>query len=199
VPEFDRHRCIFVHVPKTAGISVIHSLFGAYIGGHRTAAEYRRIYRSDFDRFLTFAFVRDPWSRLSSAFRFLKRGGVNELDTAWAAEHLAPYETLDQFVLGWLTDEAVRAGSPHFRPQGHFLCDRRGRVLIDFVGRFERLEEDFSTVCRRLGLERELGSQNRGVPADQEEELSTEAREIVRRVYEADFRLFDYPLDPAPM
>ena len=37
--------------------------------------------------------------------------------------------------------------------QMYFLKDRKGNIPMDFIGRFENLEEDFAKVCRELGLE----------------------------------------------
>src|SRR5919109_135745 len=44
------------------------------------------------------------------------------------------------------------------RQQQDFLVDERGRLLVDFVGRFERLEVDFREVCQRLSIGAELKS-----------------------------------------
>ena len=38
------------------------------------------------------------------------------------------------------------------QPQYDYLHDAGGRLLVDFVGRFQRLREDFVVICRRLGL-----------------------------------------------
>jgi hypothetical protein len=37
-------------------------------------------------------------------------------------------------------------------PQYDFLFDEQGRLLVDFVGRYESLQADFDTVCARLGI-----------------------------------------------
>ena len=39
------------------------------------------------------------------------------------------------------------------RPQTHWILDREGQNPLDFTGRFEQLQEGFSYVCERLGLE----------------------------------------------
>ena len=37
-------------------------------------------------------------------------------------------------------------------PQSDFVCDADGRLLMDFVGRFETLQADFDAVCGSIGL-----------------------------------------------
>ncbi len=36
--------------------------------------------------------------------------------------------------------------------QHQFILDDNGHLLVDFVGRFENLQDDFVYVCQRIGL-----------------------------------------------
>ncbi len=79
VRQLDKHKCIFVHIPKTAGISVSVSLLGESIG-NMSAMYYRALFgKEDFRLYFKFAFVRNPFTRLISAFEFLKKGGGGHL------------------------------------------------------------------------------------------------------------------------
>ncbi|HIG73543.1 MAG TPA: hypothetical protein EYQ24_02885, partial [Bacteroidetes bacterium] len=108
-------RVVFVHIPKTGGLSIANAVYRTEGGGHRTVEEYKRELGPEvFASLVSFTVVREPTERLASAFRFLKRGGINDLDQAFAAEHLAPFDTLEDFVTGWLTPETARS-QIHFR------------------------------------------------------------------------------------
>lgn len=185
--------CLFVHVPRTGGVSVARSLFGGLGGGHRTVRQLRRIYGPwRFPRLFRFAFVRDPYDRLVSAYHFLRGGGFDAEDARWAQEVLAGYPSFAEFVLGWLTPETARS-KLHFVPQSRFLCAEEGGPLeVDFVGRFEFLAEDFQRVCERLGVERELQRSN-AARRPREVEWTPELRARVGEVYAEDFRLLGYP------
>ncbi len=37
-------------------------------------------------------------------------------------------------------------------PQYDFIHDRDGKLIVDFVGRFENLQEDFQTVLQKLSI-----------------------------------------------
>ncbi len=160
---------LFVHIPKAAGQSVERVLLAEMGMGwdnrsaallapnadpakgpprlaHLTTEEYLRygwLTKLEFDQIFKFAFVRNPWSRLVSEYRY--RG-------------LAPALGFRDFVLSRFPtpadDDYVNA-EDHYRhvlPQSRFLYDAAGNCLVDFVGRFERIEQDFAVVAAKLGL-----------------------------------------------
>ncbi len=156
-------RCIFVHIPKTAGQSVEHVFLerlgltwetraplllrenphkelGPWALGHLRACEYvscKYIPREMFDSYFRFSFVRNPWARMVSFYRH------TQCDQRY---------TFHDFVLKHLPEFLLPRREWFFRPQWDYLHDGEGRLLVDFVGRFERLQEDFDVVCERLGI-----------------------------------------------
>ena len=71
---FDKKKCIFFHIPKTAGISLVKALFGDLDWGHRDVKYYRNVFnKKKFDSYFKFTFVRNPYDRLFSAYSFLKK------------------------------------------------------------------------------------------------------------------------------
>jgi hypothetical protein len=197
---FDAHRCIFVHVPKAAGISVATALFGNVGAGHRDARFYREVFGPDFWSYFKFAFVRDPFTRLVSAYEFLKRGGhpAWPKDAAFNKEVLSCYKDFDDFVLTWLTPTR-RPLMPHFRPQVEFLTLSK-RLAMDFIGRYENLAADFDVVCRRLDIHARLKHVNRTPVEDLSIAAHYASDAVVARVqdvYRMDFALLGYPAQPS--
>ncbi|HYW75002.1 MAG TPA: sulfotransferase family protein [Gammaproteobacteria bacterium] len=199
---FDTRRCIFVHIPKAAGVSINRTLFGNLGGGHRSMRDYQLIFsRRDFERYFKFTFVRNPWDRLLSAYNFLKRGGMTKDDRLWAEANLAAYDDFEQFVTGWVTRSNLSL-YVHFKPQVDFLrTPHSDRLPIDFLGFYENLSADFRYVCRRLGLPGniELTQENRtavgaGAP-DYRSRYTDEMREIVAEAYREDIVTFGYAFD----
>jgi hypothetical protein len=170
----DTFRCIFVHVPKTGGQSIekaflqLHQLTwqtraelllrpnpdpsrGPQQLAHLTAAEYlshRYIDRETFENYFKFAFVRNPWERLLSEYRY--RHPRHDMSFRRFVDER--FASLDDY------SDASR----HVMPQSKFLTDASGRRIVDFVGRFENLASDFAKVAGRLGLgTAALGHHNR--------------------------------------
>ena len=44
----------------------------------------------------------------------------------------------------------------HIMPQTGMLYDESGRLLVDFVGKFETLQQDFDQVCQQLGFDESI-------------------------------------------
>ena len=72
---FDREKAIFVHIPKAAGTSIALSIFGE-LPYHYKAIDYIVFFgRKTFNQYFKFAFVRNPWDRVYSAYTYLRKGG----------------------------------------------------------------------------------------------------------------------------
>lgn len=188
---FGERKCIFFHIPKTAGISVSSALFGNIEWGHRTATFYINYFgQSQFDSFYKFTVVRNPYNRLYSAFSFLKNGGINLQDSNFSKQHLSPYSSFDDFVLNGLNDEAIRNWI-HFLPQHYFVTDKSGNLVVDFVAKMESLKSDFNTICKSLNVSAELETKNQ-TKHKKEMALTDEVKSAIKTHYIKDFTLF-YP------
>lgn len=168
--------CIFIHIPRNGGTSM-ESLAGC--NGHHKIDYYRDFFQyavvgKTMDDFFKFAFVRNPWDRFVSSYVYSNK----------------PLEEFEEFVtdmsFGHLPD------SIEFKPQYQFICDYEKNILVDFVGRYENLKEDWKKVCDRLGVEHELPwinkSENR--KRDWESYYNTKTKKIIFDVYRDDFDLF---------
>lgn len=211
---------IFVHVPKAAGTSVTRELSryttfrDLEIGGTRYGEKMQDLFAARFDLrkhspariiaakagaaawrdFFVFAFVRCPYARAYSLYRFLNRWRDGPHHARVAAL------TFDQFV----TSDLVTKGLIEIaRPQTYWLTDPEGRLLngIDFIGRVERFEADFSfilsTILRRPApyIDNERANVSAG-PDEWRAALSPDAKAAIEETYEADFKLFDYSRTP---
>lgn len=136
---FDDKKAIFVHIPKCAGISLNRAIFGNLAGGHRTLEEYLTVFEPKcINEYFKFTIVRNPWDRLVSAYFFLKKGGVSNENRVWFEKELSGFAGFDDFIRNWIDEENIWK-CHHFRPQYHYILDKRKKVRLDFVGFFENL------------------------------------------------------------
>ena len=164
-------KCLFVHIPKAAGQSV-ESIFVERSGltwqtrdalllrpnnepqkgpprlAHLTANEYVNLgYMSsdEFAQYFKFSFVRNPWARLVSEYNYRRMHGVEQyqkefkrfLFESFPNENADDYENSQDFYR-------------HVIPQWKFLYDENGKCLVDFIGKFESLQQDFDKICQQL-------------------------------------------------
>ena len=207
------HNFIFIHVAKSAGTSMYQALLpyarqplggqwrkqlallgpinrvgGLYLQNdfriHVAAAEVRRcLPREVYARAFKFAFVRNPWDRLVSFYAFLCREKTHR-------HH--------QFVSGLGSFEKYLRWDLKRRRtnQYPYITDRRGNLLVDFIGRFENMEEDFTKVCRQLSLKADLPRVNTTTHRDYRTYYTPETRELVAQHCRRDIELFGYTFDP---
>ena len=196
--SFLKRNAIFVHVPKAAGRSVRKGLFDGRTASHTTMYHYQLAFsRLEFRRMFKFAFVRNPWDRCYSAYRFLMQGGVNEWNRRDAERHLSPYGSFENFILKGLGKPAVM-GIVHFLPACHFIEVRPGTMSLDFLGYYESFEEDFAYVAKRMGnssVSAPWENKTPGENAGYRDVYTPAMIDSVAQVYERDIQLFGYSFD----
>lgn len=182
---------IFIHIPKAAGKSIAQALYGDDRPGHFLWHNYEAADAVSFSQFFKFSFVRHPIDRLESAYYYLKNGGASQTDLQFSKRVLRSFESIDDFVMNWLSVDRNHYSWIHFIPQFEFISDSDGRIVIDYVGRFESLEYDFKNIAERLGSGRLLSHIN---PSQRFHKfsMSSESAAICRDLYKKDFELFNY-------
>lgn len=217
----NRYKFLFVHIAKTGGTSIRTALQGlrwrdpwflpmflcsrlSHLSGHRIAAKLPRhakiiaaqemLPRETFQSLFKFAFVRNPWDLQVSSFHHIRRerphylGGHDEFATflRWKLNPERPYQ--------YHLDTSIEH-------QSDYLIDLHGRVLTDFIGRYEQLEDDFDIVCRRLGIATPPLPHKRraaGRQADYRRYYTGESAQWVADYFRRDIEMLEYRFDPDP-
>ena len=81
-------------------------------------------------------------------------------------------------------------------PQVDWITDALGHEFVDFVGRFEKLETDFGTICERLGIVTSVPHLNSSRRKDYLTYFDDDCVELIANGYAADFQRFGYSPDP---
>ncbi|MBV0892856.1 sulfotransferase family protein [Paracoccus sp. Z118] len=217
---------MFIHIPKAAGTTVTHTLsqLTRYrdheIGGTRlgdAAEEYfekwfglRKHSRAqtvmdvmgqeEYMRYFRFAFVRNPYTRLASAYYFIK--SWRELPEHFRGQ-LEKIPDFDSFLRSdlWTSSNSERGPDGIFRPQAHWLFspEAKSELLVDFIGKTEHLTSDLATILDRIGagvVPQNLSRINPSPPYLLPSEWEPEIVARVQSEYRRDFEAFDYPIEP---
>jgi len=195
VPISHRHRALLVHVPKTGGTCILRTLFRDVTRlpgqcAHPHLSEIIKQGGAQLSDYFKFAFVRNPWDRLVSAYHHIleKRRDYQPL--------LRPYASFTEFARA-LADKPERfAAIVHLRAQTDFLDGSGPLGGVDFLGRFESFRQDFYYVLRQVGKSPPLvRRRNASRHADYRSFYDTRTREAVGSLYINDCRRFDYDFD----
>jgi len=199
-------KCIFVAIPKTATHAIRFSLrkymdegtdweqVGLFVKkslpideiakvehGHITCREIQPFLDSAlWESYFKFAVVRNPYDRFVSFCAFINRADLN-----FAKQ---PLPKMKQTI----EDKAVQQRIL-FRPQYEFVTDVDKNLLVDFVGRYEQLQEAYNQVCTQLNIPNtKLTKINRSIHKPFAEYYDEELRQAVFAFYRQDFELFGY-------
>lgn len=141
--------------------------------------------KKHWDEYFKFGFVRHPYSHFLSVYLYFKK--YNTIDAkdfkSYAAmQHDTGYSSL----AGW-----------GFKGLYDRISDPDGNVIVDFVGRFENMENDWSHVAEKIGLP-DLKLTHINQSADQGPDLddfyTDSERRIVQDLYRKDFEMLGYSI-----
>lgn len=185
---------VFVAIPKTASKSV-NAIFGHNVHPepqlyHMTAGEVLE-QRPELLSWFTFAFVRNPWDKLVSLYHdFQRRGRDYSANIKLEKPLLHEFADFKDFCLR--LHEWPMFADVHVKPQYHFVTRPDG-TQIDYIGRFENLQNDVKIVCDRLGISGyRLPHINNGNRDNYHGYYDDESREAVAKVYARDIQEFGY-------
>lgn len=180
---------LFIHIPKTGGNSLKKTqLFNrCKYFGHKPILQIEN-YKSNFK--FSFAVTRNPYDRVVSAFHYLKKGGEPNSYDLKMQKKLSKYEEFKDFVI----DLHLFINEIHFKPQHVFVCDTNGRILVDYIFKIEKLDEEI----RKLFIKERLPIEHiPRVNTSKHNEYSKyyndfKIKNTVYQVYKKDFELFNY-------
>ncbi|PKH03425.1 hypothetical protein CXF72_06340 [Psychromonas sp. MB-3u-54] len=188
-----QYKCIFIHIPKTAGTSILTCLMGDKIyREHASYFDFQRIDTHRFDEYFKFCFVRNPYDRAVSSYEYLKKGGDKQGDLYFQQLFESKYPTFEKFILEYLDKDKIYEHTL-FRPQYLFIYNYKNECQVDYVGKYENIKSDFKIICKKLGVSFDLPSKNRVKRNPYENYYSNQlVKQKIENLYSKDFFLFKY-------
>ena len=181
-----KNKFIFVEVPKTGTKSIVSYLLQfedpqnnlrkicqIKNGGisHRPLAKYSMSHRNQY---FCFAFVRNPWDRVVSRYAYHIRKKRNKSTS------------FKMFVENYLDNH-----KPFFHAVLQY--DLVGHPGMDFIGRYETLQNDFNIVCDKIGIPHDkLPIIGKSKHEAYDKYYDDETYDIVTEKYAKDIEYFGY-------
>jgi len=159
------HQYIFIHNYKVAGTSVHSALkstasisppffrklrkekptvYTNDFAAHCKAAEVKeKISPEIYSAYFKFGFVRNPWDWQVSLYKYM-------LQNKGHHQHqlIKGLGSFDKY-LDWRIHEDLHL-------QKEFFYDKDGKLIVDFIGKFESLAADFQKICDTIGVRASL-------------------------------------------
>lgn len=185
----------FVHIPKTAGTSMLSAL-GAdplpytHCPAHIIHAKHPEAAKSLF----FFTVVRDPFDRFASSFEYITKR------SDWPAQRAFADDVIGDMSFAAFCAKIARErvfrnlimGYEFFFPQSYFT-HHKGRSLIQDHLRFEHLAEEYEVKIQgRFAQTSALPSLRDHGGGNYKAMYEDESADLVRRLYAQDFELFGY-------
>ncbi len=192
------YKFIFVHIQKTAGISIKNSLF-SITGTEKINSSHSFLKTLDLvspEEYFKFCFVRNPWDRLVSWWNMMEKKGIHNDFSKYLLEAKSFSEFLEKTeIINETLDESVTdLGYPKSISfnQLDYISDSRGKILVDFIGRFENINEDFLKVSKKIGFDLNLSHLNKFDHPDYRKYYKDKDIEKVYFMYKRDIDFFCY-------
>ena len=135
-----------------------------------------------WNKYYKFCFVRNPYDRAVSGWNY-------NIDT----------NKLNIDFLVYLKMKNIVSENEYwhlFLPQYESVIDENGNYFVDFVGKFENLEEDFTKILNNIGItdivhdiDKKKNVRNH---SSYKKYYEQESLDIINEIYEKDFEIFGY-------
>ena len=214
-------KCVFIHIPRTAGSSVSTALSQRIYEGQRfqyasrCIGESKKIHFSvsqshkllgehKWNDYFKFSFVRNPWDRLVS--QYMWRCSKKEIDVKnrsfkeWVVWRWNNW-------LSWLEKpRKVIRGNPVLGHKDKAVVlskafdeiydEENNKIQVDFVGRFENLRADFNIICEKLNIDKNIIMPHKHKTLRERKHYTEfyddETRKIVEKFYMNDIKILGY-------
>jgi chondroitin 4-sulfotransferase 11 len=155
----DTYKFLFVHIQKTAGISIRESLKEIKDTKNFYYPHYMiNLVEEDLSEYFKFCFVRNPWDRLVSWYNMMQEKKIHNDFSEYILKNSNTFsEFLDLTdIIMEKNDEGKLEGLDYPKSisfnQLDYITDSDGIINVDFIGRFENINEDFKKVMKILQI-----------------------------------------------
>lgn len=211
---------VFFHIPKNAGtntkkiiekISInkpltienfplvqkeINNTFEKYSSSPRECLIFYKLIK---DEYFTFTFVRNPWDRAVSAYKWLMdHPRRRTLFNGKILNENLSFKEFVKFIPMILNADYKHYNNLkwHLEPQHTQIVDENGKIKVDYIGRVENYNEELENILIKLEIplkDEYFETQfNKTSRKEYHCYYDDETRQIIQEIYKKDIELFNY-------
>jgi hypothetical protein len=152
------HKFIFIHIPKCGGTSV-ECAFNAwddkdnfFVGSRKQHWFLDQIIKANPESkdYASFAFIRNPFSRIVSEYKYAKKESHNNCD------HIKSDSPLNLSFKEFCKDLEYNLDQYCYHFHEKSLCDyllnANGSEKVNYIGRLENFQKDFNAICDKMEI-----------------------------------------------
>jgi len=191
-------KCVFVHIAKTGGSSIekvlkredpdIIDMKHKIRGRHMLLTDFKEVTGEDFEKspysgYFKFCFVRNPWDRLLSGYLMCVQFPLT------SHEKFIGSHTFDEYITKSLfKDTLIGIRQYDYVYEG-------GKKVVDFIGRFENMDEDFRKVAEILKIPGGLAHINATIHKHYSSYYNETTKGIVAKEFKGCIESFGYKFE----
>lgn len=136
-----RYKCIFIHIPKTAGTSIINAFGKTWddhqdvlflLGGNTNSDMDWETYEKKYKDYLIFSVIRNPWDRFISGWKYC---------------HSTKNKSLNDVLINLPKFNENRHDFDHLTRTQCEVIYKKNKLIPNYLLKFENLQSDFNKLC----------------------------------------------------
>lgn len=198
-------KILFIHIPKNSGTEMSNVLKKKYSdslllkwcerdGPNRGIDKMHLYYdviheyfsKSILQQYFKFCIVRNPYNKLYSAWNFIKERHNYE-----NVNDFVKYKLNQDFIFG--KELEIGDARVHYRPQYTFVFDNKGDKFVNYILKYENLNNDIKELNSEHNLEIPLYA-NQNINKNYINFFNKESIKKINQLYFKDFLYFNYQM-----
>jgi len=198
------YKCIYIHIPKTGGTSINNALHNLpkknrledfnpvrlNYSKHASALEMKHAVGDEiWEEYFTFAFVRNPWDIMVSSYNWWLQKAPKWKHLHHDVKNIEHLGSFERFMHSKYGRKMIN----EFKGNMFNWLSENDEVIVDFVGKFENIQEDWNRICERLCVEPyKLPYLNQTERKHYKEYYTQETKQIVHERFKKIIEIYDY-------
>jgi len=201
---------LFIHIDKTGGTSIVNSLKLSKLtlcknGNNHDNYDYKNKHFSykqycdylnlkNLNDYFVFTVIRNPFTWVISRYNFLKRQNYDENFWKNHPHNSVKFAYLYNDINTYISELDKHNSLPFPKSQTEYLINRDNKVNIDFILKFENLEQDWNILLKKLNKEEVPLSKLNTYNNNNLKILTQESKNIIYEWYKKDFENFNFSI-----